>query len=208
MKIVFFGDSVTDMDRNRERTDGEALSFGMGFVFIATANLQSKRNDCEIFNRGISGNKVTDLVQRLDDVILLQPDVVSILIGVNDVWHKYSHNNGNDIATYQRVYQQVISQIKAQCPNAKIMLCEPVFTHGYATDGIYNELCELSDYAKAVKRLAKDNGCHFVPLQKAFDKATGNQTDARFLYDGIHPNPAGAKLIADKWLKEFDKLGI
>ena len=83
---------------------------------------------------------------------------------------------------------------------------EPFFTIGAATNGAMDRFAEVFDYAKEVKRIAKETDCIFIPLQKPFDEAIKNGGEVQLLYDGIHPNPGGAHLIAIEWLKVFKKL--
>ena len=208
MKIVLFGDSITDMSRNRTDPWHSVHSLGDGYAFILGSELS--RIDpygFELYNRGISGNRVVDLYARVKaDVWNIEPDVLSILIGVNDIWHELDYQNGVDIERYEKIYSMLIEDTKKVLPNVKIMLLEPFFLRGTATDEHYDFFLQVKDYAKVVKRLAEKYDLPFIPLQEKFDEVAKKHEDTTpYLSDGIHPNIAGATLIADEWMKCFKK---
>ncbi len=205
MKIVLFGDSITDMGRDRTLDMG-AFSFGHGYSnIIASQLLKSNPLRYEIYNRGISGDRIVDLYARIKrDVWNVQPNVLSILIGVNDVWHDLGENpNGVDIVRYEKVYRTIIEETKERLPDVKFILCEPFVLKGAATEEHYADFLKVKDYAKVVKRLAEEYSLYFLPLQKILDEAAEKFGADKFLYDGVHPSLAGAGLIADAWLNLF-----
>ena len=204
MKILFFGDSITDMGRSRERTD--VFGLGEGYVFYATGDLKREDPSIEIINRGISGNRIVDLYARIkSDVWNLNPDVLSILIGVNDVWHEIGSQNGVELDRFIKIYDMLITDTLKVLPNLKIILCEPFVLKGCATEENYERFLEVKEYAKAVKALAEKHSLEFVPLQDAFDKAAEKSCAEYYLYDGVHPDAAGARLIADEWNKLYNE---
>lgn len=205
MKIVLFGDSITDMGRDRS-SDLGAFSYGHGYSnVIASQLLKSNPLRYEIYNHGISGDRSVDLYARIKrDVWNLKPDVISILIGVNDVWHDLGENpNGVDIVRYEKVYRMIIEETKERLPDVKFILCEPFVLKGAATEEDYDMFLKVREYAKVVKLLAEEFSLHFLPLQKNLDEAAEKFGADKFLYDGVHPSLAGAGLIADAWLKLF-----
>lgn len=205
MKIVLFDDSITDMGRDRT-SDMGAFSFGHGYSnIIASQLLKSNPLRYEIYNRGISGDRIVDLYARIKrDVWNVQPNVLSILIGVNDVWHDLGENpNGVDILRYEKVYRMIIEETKERLADVKFILCEPFVLKGSATEEQYAKFLDVQDYAKVVKRLAEEYSLYFLPLQKILDEAAGKFGADKFLYDGVHPSLAGAGLIADAWLNLF-----
>ena len=133
------------------------------------------------------------------------PDVITILIGVNDVWHEIFFNNGVDIERFDKVYRMLIDDTLKVLPNVKFIIMEPFILHGDATNDHFEEFTDVYNYAKIVRKIAKDYKFPLVELQEPFNEAIKNGGDANYLYDGVHPSPAGAKLIADKWLETFDK---
>ena len=208
MKLLFFGDSLTDMYKNYDRSTDIATIYGVGYVFDVAAQLMYERPGYyQIINQGIGGNKVTNLYDRYQkDVIEENPDVVSILIGINDVWHEIATKSGTPLNVFIETYLKMVKDMKEKLPNAKIILMEPFFTIGAATNGAMDRFAEVFDYAKEVMKIAEQTGCIFIPLQKAFDEAIKNGGEVQMLFDGIHTNPGGAHLIATKWLEVFRKL--
>ncbi len=208
MKIVLLGDSITDMSRNRETPDLYPYSFGMGYPFVLTSKLYEKKPlGYEIINRGISGNRIVDVYARIKkDCWNLQPDLISILIGVNDVWHEIECENGVDVERYEKVYSMLIEDTLKVLPNVKIMLLEPFVLHGTATDESFDRFLAVKEYAKVVKKLADKYCLTFVPLQDRFDQESKKVGDSNLLYDGVHPMIAGSTLIANEWLKAFEKV--
>jgi len=207
MRIVFFGDSITDASRNKEE-DFILSSYGFGYVHNVASKLMTENpNEHVIYNRGISGNRVVDLYARIKkDLWNLKPDLISIFIGVNDVWHEIGHENGVELDRFDKVYRMMLDDTKKVLPNAKIMLVEPFVMHGTRTDlqeGEYEKFTAVFEYAKVVKKIANDYGIPLVELQdtlNAYGKANGSDF---ITFDGVHPNITGAQVIADEWLKVY-----
>lgn len=208
MKLLFLGDSLTEMLKNYDRSVDMATTYGTGFVFDIAANLMYESPGYyQIINQGVGGNKITDLFNRYQkDVIEEQPDIVTILIGVNDVWHEIACKTGVTLETFKEKYLEMVLDIKAKLPKTTIILMEPFFTIGTATNGALEDFKRLYKYAKEVENIASKTGCIFIPLQKDFDDAIKNGGEKQMLYDGVHTNPGGAHLIALKWLKVFKSL--
>ena len=206
MKILFLGDSITDMCRVQE-FDGTALGYGCGYPqYVAGTLISENPTLYEVINRGVGGNKIVDLYARIKtDVWNQEPDVLSILIGINDIWKEIDSQNGVDIKRYEKIYRAIIEETKERLPNVKLFLCEPFVLEGSATtgEGRFERFLEIRNYAKVVKSLAEEYSCVFVPLQEAFDNVEAAGYAKKFLYDGVHPDAAGAKLIADEWIKAF-----
>ena len=209
MKILFFGDSITDAVRAKE----ESISFpntalGVGYVMqIAGRLFEKDPTGYEIVNRGISGNRIVDLYARIKkDVWNEQPELLSILVGINDIWHEVMRQNGVDPERFEKVYRMLIEDTQARLPNTKIILCAPFVLQGTATEEHWREFSETPVFAEIVERLAKEYGLYYLPLQAAFDKAAAQHGNATFLFDGVHPTVQGATLIANEWLALFDKI--
>ena len=162
----------------------------------------------EIINKGISGNRTIDLYARIKkDVWNLQPDVLSILIGVNDVWHELGSKNGVEPERFERIYRMILDDTLERLPNIKIMLLEPFFLRGTAVEALgYEGFTQVYDYAKVVRKLADEYKLTFVPLQAQFNAMAEKYGAEYYLYDGVHPSVAGATLIANGWMKGFRKL--
>jgi lysophospholipase L1-like esterase len=169
----------------------------------------------KFYNRGISGNRIVDLYARIKaDMINLKPDVMSILIGVNDVWHEYSYQNGVSAEKFEIVYSLLIEELQQALPELKLFILEPFVLPGGAT--MNNEehparwdffRSEVELRAKAAKRVAEKYNLPFVPLQEMFDKVNADAPEMGYwLRDGVHPTPAGHELIKQQWLKAFKEL--
>ena len=205
MKILFFGDSITDMERNRNVDIGEYRSFGLGYPAVIASRLSEKDPIAyQVINRGIGGNRIVDLYARIKaDVWNLEPDVLTILIGINDIWHEVHSKNGVELDRFEKFYRMIIEETKAKLPNIKIVILEPFVLAGSANEGHFEEFNEIRTYAKVIKKVAKDLDCYFIPLQEKFDQAEQKYGGKIYLFDGVHPNIAGATLIANEWLKVF-----
>jgi lysophospholipase L1-like esterase len=198
--FVFIGDSITDCGR---RTDAEGI--GNGYVRLIRDYLYAKdpAHAPRVINTGISGNKVTDLVARWkEDVLDHEPDVVSIKIGINDVWHGLRKENpaGVPIERFVEVYHVILRQLQGVVPKAKIVLCQPsVIEPPSPAEG--NQV--LQPYVRAVGELKREFGAvALIPLHAAFVNARRLRPDINWTPDGVHPSSAGHMLIARTWLAE------
>ncbi len=208
MKILFFGDSITDAARAREKTYVPALSLGCGYVQqVAGRLIERSPLEYEFVNTGIAGNRIVDLYARAaTDVWAHNPDLVSILIGINDVWHESERTYGVEPARFERVYRMLIEETMQKLPGVKILLCEPFMLETGVIVKEWNAFCNTHLYAEIVARLAKEYGLYFLPLQERINKAADKYGKETILFDGVHPAPAGAVLIAGEWLKVFEKI--
>ena len=207
MKILFLGDSITDMHRNRE-TEFFYDSYGFAYPLFVEGELAIKYpKQFEILNKGISGNRVVDLYSRIKiDCWNHKPDVVSIFIGVNDVWHGLFEGIGNgvDIERFEKVYRMLIDDTKKALPCAKFILVAPFFLEGGATNERMDEFVNIYKYADVVRKIANDYGFPIVDLQEKFTSLAKNNGASHYLYDGVHPTIAASKIIADEWLEVFN----
>lgn len=208
MKILLVGDSITDMGRDRNSGDQYPFAHGFGYPFIVNSRLCEKDVlNYTLINRGISGNRIVDVYARVkSDIWNIAPDVMSILIGVNDVWHEIEQKNGVEIDRFEKVYRMLIEDTKKALPNVKIMLLEPFVLKGVSTTEKFDQFLQVFEYAKVVKKLAEEYGLIFVPLQEEFDRQAKDVGEETLLYDGVHPTIAGSTLIANEWLKGFAKI--
>ena len=206
MKILLYGDSITDAGRNKEvRATNVPWAYGYGYpTFIAGELYSEDPTKYTVINRGISGNRIVDLYSRIKvDVWNENPDVLSILIGINDIWHEINYKNGVELERFDKIYRMLIEDTKKVLPNVKIMLIEPFVLQGTATSEKLDRFNEVYNYSEAIKRIAEDYGCIFVPTQNKLTEAAEKYGAEHILYDGVHPMLAGAKIIATEWLKAF-----
>lgn len=203
--ILFQGDSITDADRSRELD----YKTGIGYPTLVIGELGfDNPNEYKFYNKGVSGNRVVDVYSRIkEDIINLKPDIMSILIGVNDVWHELNYQNGVDADKYFKIYSMLIEEVKEALPNIKIMILEPFVLKGTATsdnwDCFRNEVLKRADKAKEI---AEKYQLPFIPLRDKFDEAAKTAPSDYWLIDGVHPTTAGHELIKREWIKAFKKL--
>lgn len=205
IRILFQGDSITDAFRARE----DEKNLGCGYPNLVAAELGFENpGEYEFLNKGVSGDRIVDLQSRIKkDMINLKPDVISILIGINDVWHEIEEHNGVSTAKYELLYDMLIKEIKNELENAKLMIIEPFVLQGTATSGKWESFKKgQMEKAEAAKGVAYRNGVPFVPLQEKFNAVSKLAPDGFWLADGVHPTPAGHELIKREWIKAFKKL--
>lgn len=206
MRILFFGDSVTDA----RHTCGEGYTdpLGCGYVVFAAGDLL--REDplgYTVLNRGISGNRIVDLYARLKiDCWNEKPDLISILIGVNDVVHEEAYRNGTELPRFVRLYEMMIEDTLAALPGVKMMLCEPFCLRKNEEEAQALRYEAVREYARAVRGIAEKYGLPFVPLQEKMDEMAASYGPQSVLRDGVHPTAYGARLIADEWMKAYRSL--
>lgn len=204
--ILFQGDSITDAGRRKE-PDVAAMpnshaALGGGYAWLAGVELLVDRpaDGLKIFNRGISGNKVFQLADRWQaDCLDLKPDLLSILIGVNDYWHTLNQKpayNGT-VEVYERDFRALIERTKKGLPRVTLVICEPfVLRYGAVTEQWFPA---FDHYRAAAKRVAKSFHAAFVPFQAMFDEAVKYAPAEEWVKDGVHPTAAGAALMAHFW---------
>ncbi len=210
MKILFQGDSITDA--NRETMDGfDLYNKGHGYATLVSAELGlDYPNKYEFVNRGISGNKVSDVYARIDrDIISLKPDFISILIGVNDVWHGLDYINFVNVSRFEKIYSVLIEDIKEALPDVKIMLMGPFLLKGTATEENWNAFRSgVEKIAVSAKNVADKFGLPFVPLMEKFDEAAKIAPPEYWTRDGVHPTASGHEIIKREWIKAFKNLDL
>ncbi len=199
--VLFQGDSITDAGRNRTIADpNSAAALGTGYpLLVASAVLHAHPEaGFRFFNRGVSGNKVPDLAARWDaDTLALAPDILSILIGVNDIWHKLNHAYAGTVQDYEQGYDALLARTREARPRLRLIILEPfVLRTGAVNDQWFPE---FDDRRAAAKRVASRAGATFVPLQSMFDRLAATAAPQYWAADGVHPTPAGHEAIADAW---------
>ena len=202
--ILFQGDSITDSVRNRSIKDAnnlEALGYGYAYLCALSLLCNHAEKSLSIYNRGISGNKVTDLAGRWEeDCLSIRPDLISILIGVNDFWSTLKGDNTNAAGSFLRKYEELLDKTRQRLPEAAIILCEPFAVKGvmYVDETWFPG---FKDYQHAVQETASRYKAVFIPFQSYFDKAQTKADGAYWAVDGVHPTLAGHQLMSQSWLK-------
>ena len=201
--ILFQGDSITDCGRDKN----DPASLGNGYAMLAARALEEKYpGQFRFVNRGVSGNKVTQLYDRRQaDIFDVKPDVMSILIGINDVWHGLTQHTGVDINTFMQVYDELLSQIRKELPHTKIMLMEPFVNEGKATEGDIEAFeCEVAMRSEAVQMLSAKHDVFFLPLQFDLYELEEQHPAGFWTLDGVHPTQNFHQHMADKWVRAFE----
>ena len=206
MRILFQGDSITDADRSRQ----DHSRLGVGYPRLVEASLGFDEPNQHVFmNRGISGNRIVDLYARIKaDIINLQPDLMSILIGVNDVWHEVGENpNGVSADKFFKIYSMLIEEVLEALPNIKIMILEPFVLPGCSTVENWEYFStEVPKRAEMAKKIAEKYSLPFIPLQKGFDELSKKAPYEYWLGDGVHPTAKGHEFIKNQWLSAYKNL--
>lgn len=201
--VLFQGDSITDCGRSRDNAQpNQYAALGYGYVNHVASHLLCERpgDGLKFYNRGISGNRVVDLYARWKvDAINLRPDLISILIGVNDTWHEYASRNGVEVDRYETVYRMLLELAQQQLPAVRLVLCEPFVLRCGVVEAAW--VTEMKERQEVVRGLAKDFKADFVPFQQAFNTALAKAGPEYWTSDGVHPTAAGHSLMARTWLE-------
>lgn len=197
--ILFQGDSITDAGRDRE--DPRGLGEGYAKNIVSALNALYPEHGFTFVNRGISGNRCKDLLDRYDeDFKAVQPDVLSIMIGINDVWRRYDRDDPTSCETFAAQYRQLLGQVKRDLPGTAIVIIEPFQLAVLPGMEAWRE--DLDPKIQAVRDLAAEFADCFLPLDGLMAKYhAGGMPKAALAADGVHPTPAGHGLIALEWLR-------
>lgn len=217
-KVVFLGDSITEAgiyDKEVAIPMGDTLIYPQhtGFITLLKENVG---DNMELIGKGISGDKVSDLLTRYkEDVIELNPELVFIYIGINDVWHKYDFGTGTDIDLYESGLRQIISDIKSQ--GAKIVLCTPTLIGENSGEfTLVNQFKDvetmermngdLDNFSDVIRDLSNEFNTDLIDLRDIFmtyvsENNLNNEPSGLLTYDGVHLNELGEKMIADEMIR-------
>ena len=191
MKILFQGDSITDAGRNRANIH----DLGQGYAKYAAPLIQKAMPDTEFefVDLGISGNRSDDILARSQaDVVDIDPDIISILIGINDVWHRHSHGREMTDEQFEANYRALLERIRQET-HAKILILCPFLLPSSDKESWRDEVERI---AAIVRRLASEYADAYLPLDEKFAEALPTApTPMHYSVDGVHPNAAGAEFI-------------
>jgi lysophospholipase L1-like esterase len=206
MKILFQGDSITDAFRKPEEIN-PAYQLGNGYVFLIASRLTARfpQKNWKFINRGVSGNKILDLKKRWEnDVLDLQPDVLTLLIGVNDTLAAMQGASSLTDDEFSLVYRTILQETRQQFPKIKFILMEPFLLE---VGEVKKTWCDhLRPRQLMIQEVAKETMSTFIPTQELFNNATRIREPAFWSYDGIHPTHAGFQLLADAWIDAFESI--
>jgi lysophospholipase L1-like esterase len=204
--ILLQGDSITDARRSRKTQDtaNDFAMLGNGYAKLIAYHLLTRHADkqLKIFNRGVSGHKVPQLDARWGkDTLDLKPDVLSILIGVNDIWHSKRGGYDGTLASYADGYKALLERTRDALPDVQLVICEPFVTRtGAVKDSWFPD---FDGYRAAARSAADQFGAVFVPFHAMFAKLVDLSGDPAFWAgDGVHPSAQGQAMMAARWLGE------
>ena len=197
--ILFQGDSITDAGRCYETSD-----LGPGYPGKIGAYLSTfhAADNIRVINKGISGNRVKDLKARWDaDCIALKPDILSILIGINDTWRRYDSSDPTSTASFEATYRDILTEVREKLPDCRIILLEPFLIPVDPQKELWRE--DLDPKIQAVRRLSREFQTEFIPLDGLYQELCATRDPALFSADGVHPSDAGHAFLAEQWLKRI-----
>lgn len=195
VRVLFQGDSITDGNRGRNEDPNHILGHGYCFIIAAKYGERYPERKLTFLNRGVSGNRVTDLAARWPkDTLNLKPDVLSILIGINDSGHI-------PLDQYEQVYDQLLAQSRAANPAIRFVLCEPFYLPKEGHKPGDERAQDVKQRQAIVAKLAAKHGAALVKLQRVFDAACQRAPAEYWVWDAVHPTYSGHQLIADEWIK-------
>jgi len=212
MKIILFqGDSITDGNRYKLESQRWDLNHQIGHCYVypiaAEYGATYPKLDFHFYNRGVSGNSVWNLKERWQtDTLDLKPDILSILIGTNDMG--YISNYGNDpdklANAYEDTYNEILEQFRTVCPKSHIVIIEPFRLPAGSmeqSEKFVEAMKILNPIAKASKRIADKSNAIFIPMQKRFEELCKVREPKYWVWDGIHPTESGHFIIAKAWME-------
>lgn len=211
-RVLFIGDSITDgnwgtnCNGERNLTDMNHI-FGHGYMYLCASYFMGAfpERGYEFFNRGISGNTIVDLEKRWQtDALDLHPDILSVLVGINDI----ILNNGQDVDTvaFEAKYRALLDKSLAENPSLVIVLGEPFWQQGFRvdTEGFVERNCLA--LARATRRIANDYNAIFLEYQPMFDALCSKGNITYWIWDGVHPTPAGHYRMSRMWIEAMGEI--
>lgn len=206
--FLFQGDSITDGGRGRNEDWNHVM--GQDYAYLISSRLwfDYPKKKYQFFNRGISGNKVTDLAARWqEDTLALKPDLLSILIGVNDVAAFMKGDQNHSAEQYEKGYRSLLEQTRIVYPDIQFVLCEPFYLNvpNKKQDNPQLYSSEFEKRRQIVRRLSLEYNAIFVEFQHAFNQALQRAPAEYWIWDSIHPMPAGHEMMAREWIRQVNK---
>lgn len=192
--LLFIGDSITDAGR---REDPEGL--GNGFVRLISERLAASAPGVRVLNRGIGGDRSRDLLARIDaDCIAHAPDLVSVLVGINDTWRRFDSNDPTELERFAHDYRTMLTQIREQT-DAQLVLCEPFLVPMDEAQQSFR--IDLDPKIAVVRKLAADFDAILIRVDSLLQQHAAIVGQERVAPDGVHPNTYGHHVLADAWMR-------
>lgn len=201
--ILFQGDSITDGNRGRNQDPNHIHGHGYQYILASEMYADNLDKNITVVNRGVSGNKISDLYGRWkEDCLNIKPDILSILIGVNDICSIIEYGSGSSPERYEKIYRFLLDEVVEQKPETLIVIMEPFY--GVSENAERDEFVRknIALYVAAAKKTAEKYNAVYVPLQDIFDEYAKRGDIFNLLWDGVHPTTGAHQLIARRW-KEY-----
>ncbi len=212
IRVLFQGDSITDGNRYKAKEQEWDKNHQMGhsYAYIVNGILGSRNpeRNFEFMNRGISGNRIIDLYARIyPDIIALKPDVLSIMVGVNDIPSAFNGPDGTDPKKYERIYRMLLDEVRTALPRIQFILCEPML-YPVNEEARDYAACEKSirAFQNTVRKLAIEYHAIHVPCADEFARLYTKQPPSYWCWDGVHPTENGHGVLAGQWMKYTEEL--
>jgi lysophospholipase L1-like esterase len=199
--VLFQGDSVTDC--GRDRSNPRCLGTGYPASIARLYDTLFPNHGVTFLNRGVSGDRCAEMLRRYDaDVLAIKPDIISILIGINDTWRRYDSHDPTSAKTFEQNYRTILQNIKRDLPSTKIIMLEPFLLNTKPDKRAWR--VDFDPKIDMVRLLAREFADIFIPLDGLFVSilaARRSLKDADLTEDGVHPTLTGHALIAQTWLR-------
>ncbi|HIQ59631.1 MAG TPA: SGNH/GDSL hydrolase family protein [Candidatus Merdivicinus intestinavium] len=196
--ILFQGDSITDA--GRDRTDPAGLGTGYPLMIANALNAAYPDWNLTFYNRGVSGDRTTEMEARWrEDCLDIRPDLLSVLIGINDTWRRYDQNSPTSAEEYYKRLCRMLKAARDENPNIRILLIEPFLLHVSEERMSWRE--DLNPKILYNRQAAIEYADAFVPMDGYFAAACLKRGPSFWAGDGVHPSQAGHALIARKWIE-------
>lgn len=213
-RVVFVGDSTTDHDRNRE--DFYGLE-GIGYGAYADGYVKQIHDQAtwefgtfeplETINRGVAGIRSTEYSYRhMGEVCSLAPDVISVMLGINDTWRRYDSNNPTTAAQYEKSMRSILDSCLSV--GARIVLLAPFAVPGSSVDVSRWHEEDLNEKIAVCEKLAAEYGALYIDTNKLLNDLQIQNPDIAYTTDGVHPSGDGCRAIAEKWLETVKAAGV
>lgn len=224
--ILFQGDSITDCERTRELPSNiieklyvkanyiahKRTELGFGYPSMVAKKLGNE--GYTFINRGVGGDRILDVYARIiRDIIKVKPDVMSLLVGVNDVWHDFDWNNGTGMKRFEKVYNMLFEELTEELPDTKFIILGAFVLHGSASENRPDQpdryrlfRAGVAQVAAIEKAVAEKYGIRYIDLGKILDEEAAKLPARALSDDGVHPTEKGHEIITREWLKAFNEL--
>lgn len=206
-RFLFQGDSITDGNRGRGDDPNHTIGHSYPYPIATHFGFRYPERNLEFMNRGCSGNNICDLYARWQNETLnLKPDIVSILIGINDACQRMDAPEGCFVDVYEETYRALLRRGLQANPNMKFIILEPFTLNTKGKEDHAKMASYVYEYAKIARKISEEFNTVFVPLQERFNEACKKAPVSYWIWDDVHPTYNGHGLIADAFLhdtKEF-----